>query len=219
LRTIWDREAEVVYPSIRNTFVPGRKEPLILSIGAFRETQVKKQDILLQVFKSLCDSGLRDWELALVGTFRQTDDNVAYMKRLQEQAAGYPISFHPNASAAQLRSLLERASILWHAMGYGVDPRVNPSQLEHFGIVAIEAMSTGCVPVVFNGGGLPESVIHGENGFLWDTLEDLSNYTLSLARDGTLRCKLSQSAIARAKDFSYDKFENRLLEALSPVLR
>lgn len=219
LRTIWDREAEVVYPSIRNNFAPGRKEPLILSIGAFRETQVKKQDILLEAFKSLCDKGLKGWELALVGTFRQTEDNVAYMNRLQELAAGYPITFHPNATAVQLRSLLERASILWHAMGYGVDPQANPGQLEHFGIVAIEAMSTGCVPVVFNGGGLPESVVHGENGFLWNSLDELCNRTHTLAQDECLRSKLAQTAIVRAKDFSHEKFESRLLEALSPVLR
>jgi glycosyltransferase involved in cell wall biosynthesis len=219
LRTLWNREGIVVYPSIRNSFTPSPKEPLILSIGAFRETQIKKHDVLVQVFKSLCDAGLTGWKLALVGTLRQTEDNLAYVKRLQEQAAGYPISFHPNATAIELGALLERATILWHAMGHGVDPQTNPGLLEHFGIVAIEAMSAGCIPVVFNGGGLPESVTHGQNGFLWNTLEELSGYTLKVAQDEVLRTKLSQAAVVRARDFSHDKFEARVLEALAPVLK
>ena len=41
-----------------------------------------------------------------------------------------------------------------------------PSEQESFGLVALEAMSCG-VPVVGSRvGGLPEVVLHGENGYL-----------------------------------------------------
>ena len=34
----------------------------------------------------------------------------------------------------------------------------DPIKFEHFGIAPIEAISAGCIPVLFNGGGLNEIV-------------------------------------------------------------
>jgi N-acetyl-alpha-D-glucosaminyl L-malate synthase BshA len=41
-----------------------------------------------------------------------------------------------------------------------------PSELESFGLVALEAMACGVVPVATRVGGVPELVNHGEDGFL-----------------------------------------------------
>ena len=41
-----------------------------------------------------------------------------------------------------------------------------PSELEGFGLVALEAMACGVVPVATRVGGVPELVTHGEDGFL-----------------------------------------------------
>jgi len=41
-----------------------------------------------------------------------------------------------------------------------------PSELEAFGLVALEAMACGVVPVATRVGGVPELVTHGENGYL-----------------------------------------------------
>jgi glycosyltransferase involved in cell wall biosynthesis len=41
-----------------------------------------------------------------------------------------------------------------------------PSQLESFGLAALEAMACGVAPVATNTGGLPELVNPGWNGFL-----------------------------------------------------
>jgi len=41
-----------------------------------------------------------------------------------------------------------------------------PSQLESFGLAALEAMACGAVPVATNVGGVPELITHGEDGFL-----------------------------------------------------
>ena len=41
-----------------------------------------------------------------------------------------------------------------------------PSELESFGLVALEAMACGVVPVATRVGGVPELVTHGEDGFL-----------------------------------------------------
>jgi glycosyltransferase involved in cell wall biosynthesis len=218
LRDLWKVDAGVVYPPSRNSFAIAPKRHRILNIAAFDATQHKRHDLLIQSFKALCKAGLQNWELDLVGSAQTNEANAAYLKHLQTQAVGYPVHIRPNVPASQLRSLLTEAAIFWHAMGYGVDPEKDPSRLEHFGMVATEAMAAGCVPVVFDGGGLRESVEHGKNGFLWKTTEELAAQTLTLARDEPLRALMSAAGRVRAENFSEIRFEARLLEALTPVL-
>ena len=105
-----------------------------------------------------------------------------------------------------INALLARASIFWHATGFGVDQNENPSRMEHFGISTVEAMAQGCVPVVIKRGGQPEIVRHGVDGFLWETLEELEHYTWLLARDDELRRSMSHSARQRAQVFRKERF-------------
>lgn len=48
------------------------------------------------------------------------------------------------------------------------DFMVLPSMEEHFGLVALEAMSLGAVPITSNSGAFPEFIADRENGFLFD---------------------------------------------------
>jgi glycosyltransferase involved in cell wall biosynthesis len=41
-----------------------------------------------------------------------------------------------------------------------------PSEMESFGLAALEAMACGVVPVATRVGGVPELITHGEDGFL-----------------------------------------------------
>ena len=67
-----------------------------------------------------------------------------------------------------------RASLFWHAAGYGVDPARAPERLEHFGIATAEAMLCGAVPLVFPGGGQAEVVQDGVTGVHWRTPPELA---------------------------------------------
>jgi len=78
--------------------------------------------------------------------------------------------------------------------------------VEHFGISTAEAMAAGCVPVVINKGGQPEIVEHGVNGFVWETLDELRNYTTRLINDDALRAKMSEAARKRAQVFRSESF-------------
>ena len=69
----------------------------------------------------------------------------------------------------------------------------------------IEAAQFGTVPVVFNGGGQPEIIKHAQNGFLWDTTDQLIEYTKLLMENDSLWNDVSKTAVDSMKIFSVEK--------------
>jgi L-malate glycosyltransferase len=64
-----------------------------------------------------------------------------------------------------------------------------PSELEAFGLVALEAMACGVPTVATNVGGIPEVITHGHDGFLCEcgNIQQMADATLALVRDPALR--------------------------------
>jgi glycosyltransferase involved in cell wall biosynthesis len=218
LESRWGRRSTIVYPPLRPGLKPATKEKLLLSVGRFHLSQHKKAEDMIEAFKALCDEGLQGWQYVLVGPIEDDVEHRAYLDRLKAAVHGYPVVFRTNISAQELRGLLASASVFWHSMGYGVDAQKAPDRLEHFGMVATEAMATGCVPVLFRGGGLREIVQDGHNGFLWTTLDELKAHTRRVMSDASLRTQLAASAVRRSEQFSKQGFEKRWLDALAPAL-
>ena len=78
-----------------------------------------------------------------------------------------------DVSREELLDLYSRASLFWHAAGYGQDERRHPERLEHFGITTVEAMAHGAVPLVYPAGGPAEVVEDGVSGRWWRTPGEL----------------------------------------------
>jgi glycosyltransferase involved in cell wall biosynthesis len=76
-----------------------------------------------------------------------------------------------------------------------------PSEHEPFGLVTIEAMSSGTPVIGHNSGGTKEIVKDGETGFLTDnTTSDLSEKLSKLLEDENLRRKMGEKARERVKN-------------------
>ena len=77
-----------------------------------------------------------------------------------------------------------------------------PSEMESFGLVALEAMSCGVAPVATYVGGVPELIINGENGFM----EPVGDITAQAARvvelltDDALHQRVTTAGRRRALD-------------------
>jgi L-malate glycosyltransferase len=71
-----------------------------------------------------------------------------------------------------------------------------PSRLESFGLVALEAMACGVVPVSTRVGGLPEVVTHGTDGFLEEPgdVEAQARRVVELLTAPVLRARMSNAA-------------------------
>ncbi len=167
IKKMWNKNAIVIYPPVKlltaNGQRPTTKLNWIASVGRFFTLgHGKKQEILIEAFKELYsvlstnDPRLTtDLQLHLVGGVGTEPSSIRYIEQLKEMAKGYPIFFHLNVDRKEVEDVLLKSKIYWHAGGYG---ETNPINMEHFGIAAVEAISAGCIPVLYNGGGLPEIV-------------------------------------------------------------
>jgi glycosyltransferase involved in cell wall biosynthesis len=91
----------------------------------------------------------------------------------------------------------------------------NPN--EHFGIVPLEAQAAGCVPIVADGGGQRETVLHNETGFRMSSPTDFSVYVKELLTKDSLFQEMSERGKMWANNFSYEEIEakwNNLLVSL-----
>ena len=81
-----------------------------------------------------------------------------------------------------------------------------PSQMESFGLSALEAMSCGLPVIATNVGGLPEVVLHGETGYLVEVgnVERMASYVIELFEDKNKYQKFSERARERAEKL-FDK--------------
>jgi L-malate glycosyltransferase len=100
-----------------------------------------------------------------------------------------------------------------------------PSELESFGLAALEAMACEVVPIATRTGGVPEVIEHGTSGYLADVgdVDTMARYAIELLSDeGRLRAMgKAARAVAQARFCSskivpqYEEFYRRVLERSS----
>ena len=208
-RRRWGIDCTIVYPPVNTSFNHVEKEKIILSVGRFAmrgEGHRKNQEEMLETYARMQSERPAGWKYFCVGGLGTTPAHQDYFAELSALAAPSDAAVVANLPRNELTSLYERAGIFWHASGYGEDQNVQPVLVEHFGISTVEAMAAGCVPVVINKGGQSEIVEHEVSGFVWETLDELKNYTARLISDDNLRRQMSTAARKRAQMFSREMF-------------
>lgn len=99
-----------------------------------------------------------------------------------------------------------------------VDVIAMPSIMETFGLVALEGMSYGKIPVVSSFSGAAEIISDSNNGFVFEMgKNDYKNLAdkLKLILDNTENLKsMSEFCINTAKDLSWDKCIDKIIESL-----
>ena len=183
IKKYWKLNSTVLYPPVKlienknNTI----KENIICSVGRFfTHGHGKKQEIMVQAFKKMVDEGLMGWELHLAGGLSKDNESTEFAKSLENMAKKYPIYFHFNQSRDFIENLYLKSKIYWHAAGFGENPNKKPIKFEHFGITPIEAMSAGSIPVLYNGGGLPDSINSlqlSSEEYIFNTISELIKKT------------------------------------------
>jgi len=105
------------------------------------------------------------------------------------------------------------------------DIMLMPSELESFGLAALEAMACEVVPIVTRVGGVPEVVEHGVSGYLADVgdVDTMARFAIELLKDESRLREMGKQARAAAKSRfcsskivpQYEEFYRRILERSS----
>ena len=212
-RDYWGIDCDVLYPPVDTGFAGAAKTNTIVSVGRF--AKMKKHEVMLQAFAALRDAQSDGWRYRCLGSLGQSPAEQSYFESLRTLSAESGADLMENVSRDCLVAAYEQARIFWHAAGYGEDEDQQPIKAEHFGLVTVEAMSAGAVPVVANRGGQREIVEHGVSGYLWDTPDELVSYTRRLMTDEPLRSEMSSAARRRAEHFSRGRFADRFSQLIA----
>jgi glycosyltransferase involved in cell wall biosynthesis len=100
-----------------------------------------------------------------------------------------------------------------------------PSELESFGLAALEAMACEVVPIATRTGGVSEVIEHGVSGYLADVgdVDTMARYAIELLNDESALRAMGQAArtVAKARFCSskivpqYEDFYRRVVERSS----
>ena len=101
-----------------------------------------------------------------------------------------------------------------------------PSEMESFGLAALEAMACGVVPVATRVGGVPELITHGEDGFLEAVgdVEAHADRVAALLADDELHYRMSKAGRWNAAerfctDHIIPQYERYYQEVIDAALR
>ena len=198
----------VIYPPVAVDDIKSKKkEKIILNVSRFsRLLQSKHQEVLVNVFKRFFDHGNSDWRLLLVGGNEVGDGG--YTEELKKISEGYPVDVVVSPGFKFIKEMYGKAKIFWSASGFGINEHDHPESVEHFGITVVEAMSGGVVPFVYNAGGHKEIIKNKENGFLWNTENELLRLTSEVVNNKKLLKTISEKGAQDCHRFSYKAFED-----------
>lgn len=204
------KSIKVLHPYVDvDEFTPGTKEKIILNVGRFFKhstSNSKRQDVILKAFKKMVDKGLlTEYTLVLAGNLDPDPDAREFVSNLKRDAFGYHVNIQTDLSYSQLKTLYAKSSFYWHAAGFGVDQNSNPENTEHFGMTTLEAMASGCIPLVVPYGGQKEIV--DENKLFWETEDDLMQRMDQLLHEKKVILEeIRSQMLKRSARYSRDNF-------------
>jgi len=172
---VWGWKSERIYPVTQPVEVKkGRKpkkENMILVVG--RIDQWKGTLWLMEAFAEL---DLIDWDLYIVGA-TEGSIQVAYIDQVRDYASRRRnIYIDTDVSYEDLCRYYDKAKVVMLAKGMLAEPD-HLEEAEHYGLVPIEAMQRGCIPLVYDLGGHQETT---PKTWRWKTKEELKEKLMSL---------------------------------------
>lgn len=195
----------VTIPVDLNGFSLDNKKKQLLYVGRM-DYENKRVNRIVEAWQDIAEKH-KDWELVLVGDGphkQQLMDYVNQHKINRVRFEGFqveaPIRYYKDASIFMLTS-----------------------DLEGFGLVIIESMSFGCVPIVYGSYEAAYDIIdQGFCGFVTPKPYSKAKTTEKmelLMNDEKLRLDMAKKAMEKAKSFSIDSISQKWYELFNDVLK
>jgi glycosyltransferase involved in cell wall biosynthesis len=199
-------KVEVLHPPVDveffNAVADNKKENIVATVSRF--TPEKNIEKIIDIA-----SKLREFNFKLIGSKAKYSEPVINKveKRIKElKADNVELLF--NVPRDKLREILGSAKYYLH-----------PPFAEHFGISVVEAMSAGCIPIVYRDGGAWYDVVSKvSNTLSYYNIHVVPHIIREIEEDKKLYEKLRKKSIEVAGMFTYYVFKKRLLSHLESIL-
>jgi glycosyltransferase involved in cell wall biosynthesis len=224
----WDiSNTRVIIPPISEVNFTGSqtsfetKEKLILCVGRFNvRGHSKRQLEAINTFVKLQDAGVIDseWKLVVAGRVNEGVENLAYLGECLK-AASKNVSIYEGLPLDDLISFYKRASVLWQFTGIGISFGKEPELCEHLGLVALDALAFGTVPMVFQRSGVAYLIEHAVNGYCFSSVDELSEIMKLFSQNFSSKFHRYQYESSRltAEQYSFELFVEQLNVLLNEV--
>ncbi len=210
IRDVLGRRSLVVYPPVdvesfsTQYLQKQQKDSIVATISSFTpKRHLERIPIIAKQTKSA--------NFVILGKANQYSSLV--LTKLEEQIRSLgvenKVELKINVSSKELRETLARAKVYLHVM---------PS--EHFGISVVEAMASGCIPVVNRSGGPWLDIMsaqQGECGFAYSSAKEAAVFIDALVGDEKLRSEIAPKAFYRAKAFDKSVFMRNMVKVVEKV--
>jgi glycosyltransferase involved in cell wall biosynthesis len=184
---------------VDDSLVPGEKAavPTVLYLGRLKA--YKRVDRLIEAFARVRDR-LPSAVLRIAGT------GDAFPE-LQELVSGLNLDrsviFEGFVDDDRKRQLLQRAWVT-----------VSLSEIEGWGITAIEGNACGTPAIAYDVPGLREAIVHDQSGLIVPDGGDVAGAIFAVLKDEVLRKRLECGAVVRAAKFSWDEAAREMLKEI-----
>lgn len=190
---VWKIQAShILYPRV-SLALDDKRAVRKKNIGTFvalgRIVPNKRLEDAISIISNLRKKGY-DVTLDIVGRA-----NTPYAEKLAEICKAHPaVTLYPNVSDEHKKKLLEQAQFGLHCY-----------RNEHFGIAVAEMLQLGCIPIVYDGGGVTELVEDGRQRYttISEAVDNISSL-LDLPANALQRLSCTQKdnkTLARAMRF------------------
>lgn len=162
---------------------------------------VKRLDVALKVWSYIYKE-FSGWKFLILGDGQNLQEAKAYAKELNLQNIHFLGRTSPD-------SFYRDAKLVWVT-----------SAFESFSLVTLEALSYGCIPVVFDTfPAASELITHGENGFLIPpyNIERFVQVVSSLMLNESTSAHISESARMSSSRYFPDKVTDKWIELLNSL--
>jgi glycosyltransferase involved in cell wall biosynthesis len=164
--------------------------------GEFRKG--KNQDMLIRALRKYIDkTGDSNVELYLPGEGRKLKEYRGLVTKLSLEKK---VSFPGFLTRDQMIELYVRCQFA-----------IIPSNVETFGLCIAEPFAMGRVVISRHVGVADDVITHGENGFLYDTEEELLKLLIEILPDKAKCSSVAQKALARRDTFRWGELTEKYL--------
>jgi len=202
IRKFLNVRVEVMYPPVPqalfeqslDTLISNQRENLVVTVSRFSsEKELEKIPKIAKLAKD-------DLKFILIGLLHDPRVYEYIIRSIKELHLEKKVEVIANAPKKELESILKRAKVYLH-----------PMRGEHFGISIVEAMATGCIPIVHNSGGMNEFV---PARYRYENLEDAVKKIETAILDWTPEEARTMVRIANQfSEFNFSKNFTRLFSS------